>query len=216
MIAAGDRRQLVFSDFQFGEIPSVYFYDVQMQKETRQFKGASMLLGSLQNNDGRQSKNVYYFYADKNFAEVTNNLALYNIAIRQQWGKPCECPIAMAAESVVDSQGELQVIDLLNHSDLPSLTHQVTHPVVTNQPQYDWKWFKSAENTVTHFRQDEDNFIAVSNNKYGAEKMVIYKVENPSKVTCVFSYHGVEDEYMTILPPLKENTIRLLKYEYKK
>ena len=161
-----------------------------MQKETRQFKGANMLLGSLQNNDGGHSKNVYYFYADKNFAKVLTDYYELNDMVREQDGQQSECPIAMFAESVVDSQGELQVIDLVNHSDQPATTHQVTHPVVTNQPKYDWQWFKPAENTVTQFRQNEHDFFAVSNNQFGAEKMVVYKVENPSKVTCVFNFHG--------------------------
>ena len=46
--------------------------------------------------------------------------------------------------------------------------------------------------------------------------MVIYKIEkNPSQVTCIFSYNGQRRDYMTILPPLKDNTIRLLKHDYR-
>ena len=186
MITAGDRRLLVFSYFQFGEIASVYFYDVQMQKETRQFRGANMLLGSLQNNDGDNCMNVYYFYADKNFAKVfTDGDELKNM-INEQYDKPCECPIVMAAEQVVDSQEELQVVDLIDHSNSPTTTHSVSTPQVTNQPKFSRQWFDYHENTVTQFRQDEHDYFVVSNNQRDASKMAIYKVENPSQVTCVY------------------------------
>ena len=95
MLKARDRTVLVFSYVEHREIASVYFYDVQMQKETHQFKGASMLLSSLKNNDTNQSKNVYYFYADKNFATLTNGVS--NMA-DQLLNKQCKSPIVTAAE----------------------------------------------------------------------------------------------------------------------
>ena len=172
-----DRSLLVFSYVENKQIASVFFYDVQMQKETHQFKGASMLLSSLNNKDANQGNNVYYFYADKNLATLTNIVA--HMAADQQLNKQCTSPIVMATELVVDSQEDLQVVDFVNYEDSPPLTHSVSHPVVTGQPKYTKQWFKDSENTVTQFRLSRHDYFAVSNNHNGAEKMVIYKVENP-------------------------------------
>ena len=70
-----------------------------MQKETHQFKGANMLLGSLQNNDVGHCKNVYYFYADTNLSKdtLTNGNELINMR-NELLGKQCESPIVMVAE----------------------------------------------------------------------------------------------------------------------
>ena len=137
-----------------------------------------MLLGSFPNHNSSASKDVFYFYADSNISEtpLTNKDDLEKLHDSQQW-KQSESPIVMVSESVVDSQDELQVIDLLVHSNQSSLSHSVNSPVVTNQPKYNSWWFKHAENTVTQFQQNELDYFAISNNVQDAFKMVVYKID---------------------------------------
>ena len=74
---------------------------------------------------------------------------------------------------------------------------------------------------MQQFRQNGDDYFAITNNitldpSGRSDKMIIYKIDNPSQVTCIFSQS--EDlpcpTYMTLLPSLSEKTIRIQKTEF--
>ena len=116
------------------------------------------------------------------------------------------------------------VIDVLNQSELPALTHKVSFAKIVNPPAYVKSMFFNSLNTIQQFRQNGDDYFAITNNtnlmhsRWTADKMIIYKIDNPSQVTCIFCQSSdlAHPIYMDILPSLSDKTIRIQKTQHER
>ena len=174
-----DKKRLVaFSRFKFTMRPSVYFYDINLKKETRKFDGACMLLRVIAPQEGKKSdrESTFYFYADPGLCSQPLNDAE---AIQKVWRNGGEqAQSAFYKETHVQNKTKVIKKVVEHHSNtnrntyveidmhakeqidladdkLPDINpnvkkqHTVSFMETSNQPEYRSCWFDRGHNTVS-------------------------------------------------------------------
>ena len=77
---------------------------------------------------------------------------------------------------------------------------------------------------MQQFRLNGADYFAITNNnnnlnvsRWKSDKMIIYRIDNPDQVTCIFSQEKKDFEcptYMALLPSLNDKTIRIQKTQF--